>query len=89
MKIHVGNVSASSTETDLRRAFERCGAVASVNIVTSEATGIRLGLAFVEMDDEDEALEAIHALDGADLGGQSITVKGVYRSTPIPPPRGH
>jgi RNA recognition motif-containing protein len=89
MKIHVGNVSVSSTEAHLRRAFERCGAVASVNIVTSQATGSRLGFAFVEMDDEGEALEAIHALHGTDLGGRSITVKGAFRSMPIPPQRGH
>jgi RNA recognition motif-containing protein len=89
MKIHVGNVSVSSTEADLWRAFERCGAVASVNIVTSHATGSRLGFAFVEMDDEGEALQAIHTLDGTDLGGRSITVKGASRSVSIPPPRAH
>lgn len=89
MRIHVGNVSVSSTEADLWRAFERCGAVASVNIVTSQATGSRLGFAFVEMDDEAEALEAILALDGADVGGLRITVREAPGRLPIPPPRGH
>lgn len=88
MKIRVGNVSVSSTEADLWRAFECCGAVASVNLVTSQATGSRLGFAFVEMEDESEAHEAIQALDGTDLGGRRITVKAA-RSLPIPSPRGH
>lgn len=89
MKLHVGNVSVSSTEADLWRAFERCGAVASVNIVTSRATGSRLGFAFVEMQNEGEAQEAILALDGSDLGGRRITVKEARNDLPIPPPRGH
>ena len=88
MKIRIGNISVSSTEADLWRAFERCGAVASVNIVTSRETGSRLGFAFVEMEDEDEAQGAIQALHGTDLGGRSITVEDT-RSFPIPPPRGH
>ena len=89
MKLQVGNVSVSSTEADLWRAFERCGAVASVNVVTSLATGSRLGFAFVEMQDEDEAQAAILALDGSDLGGRRITVKQARNHLPIPPPHGH
>lgn len=89
MKIQVGNVSVSSTEAELRRAFERCGAVASVNIVTSRATGSHLGFAFVEMKDDDEAREAILTLHGTDLGGRSITVKEARNGLALPPPRGH
>jgi RNA recognition motif-containing protein len=88
MKIQVGNVPVSSTEADLWRAFERCGAVASVTIVTSRATGSRLGFAFVEMEDEVEAQEAILSLDGSDLGGRSITVKQAPNGLPVSPPRG-
>ena len=88
MKIRIGNISVSSTEAELRRAFERCGAVASVNIVTSRATGSRLGFAFVEMQDEDEAQGAIQALHGTDLGGRSIRVEDA-RSFSMPPARGH
>lgn len=70
------------------RALERCGAVASANLVTSQATGSRLGFAFVEMDDEGEALEAIRALDGAVLEGRSIAVEGTFRTMPIAPQHG-
>jgi RNA recognition motif-containing protein len=86
-KIYIGNLSFSTTEEDLKRAFERCGSVDSVHIVTSRETGSRRGFAFVEMEDASAAGDAIRALDGTDLGGRNIRVKDPHRQ--ISPPRGH
>lgn len=73
-RIHVGNLPFSSTEADLRRAFGRCGRVASVRIVTNQGTGRPQGFAFVEMEEAGAAQEAIRALDGSDFGGRFIKV---------------
>ena len=89
MKVRVENVSFSITEADLWRAFGRCGSVASVNIVTSRATGSRLGFALVEMEDAGDAHDAIRVLDGTELGGRNIRVFGAESSGPIPLPHGH
>ena len=73
-KIYVGNLPFSSTEADLKDVFERHGGVQSVAVITDRETGRPRGFAFVEMDDENSAQEAIRALDGTDLGGRNIRV---------------
>lgn len=73
-KIYVGNLSFSSTEEDLKDVFGRHGAVDSVNIITDRETGRPRGFAFVEMEEESAASDAIRALDGSDLGGRNIKV---------------
>ena len=73
-KLYVGNLPFSSTEEDLRDAFERHGAVDSVNVITDRETGRARGFAFVEMSEESAAQDAIRALDGSDMGGRNIKV---------------
>ena len=73
-KLYVGNLSFSSTEEDLRTAFESHGGVDSVNVITDRETGRSRGFAFVEMDDASAADDAMRALDGSDLGGRTLKV---------------
>jgi RNA recognition motif-containing protein len=73
-KLYVGNLPFNSTEEDLRAAFERHGAVGSVNVITDRETGRSRGFAFVEMEDAAAAEEAMRALDGTDFGGRSLRV---------------
>ena len=70
-KLYVGNLPFSSTEADLKDVFGRHG---SVNVITDRDTGRPRGFAFVEMEDENAAQDAIRALDGTDLGGRNIKV---------------
>ena len=72
--IFVGNLSFSSTEESLRSLFERYGAVTSARIMTDRETGRSHGFAFVEMENETEADQAISALNGSSLDGRSINV---------------
>jgi len=72
-KLYVGNLSWSSTEDEVRAAFEAFGEVSSVNLIEDRETGRPRGFGFVEMD-EAGALEAIEALDGKDFGGRNIKV---------------
>ncbi len=73
-KIYVGNLPFSSTEADLKEVFSRHGGVESVAVITDRETGRPRGFAFVEMEDESAAQDAIRALDGTDLGGRNIKV---------------
>jgi len=72
-KLYVGNLSWSSTEDEVRAAFEAYGEVTSVNLIEDRETGRPRGFGFVEMDDNG-AREAIEALDGKDFGGRNIKV---------------
>lgn len=71
--IYVGNLSWSSTEDEVRAAFQAYGEVTSVKLIEDRETGRPRGFGFVEMDDAG-ALEAIQNLDGKDLGGRNIKV---------------
>ena len=73
-KLYVGNLPFSITEDELRGVFERYGSVASVNVITDRETGRPRGFAFVEMDEANDAGEAIRGLDGSDLGGRNVRV---------------
>ena len=84
--IYVGNLPWSSTEEDVRSAFERYGEVQSVKLVSDKDTGRPRGFGFVEMEDEG-AEEAIRALDGKDLGGRNIKVNEARPKTDRGPRR--
>lgn len=74
MKLYVGNLSYSSTEDDLRRAFEAFGNVETVDVIKDRYTGESKGFGFVEMTDRSEAQKAIEGLNGSDMNGRTITV---------------
>ena len=73
-KIYVGNLSFQTTETEITQAFSGFGPVESVSIITDRDTGRSKGFGFVEMADQADASKAIHALNGTELGGRSLTV---------------
>ncbi|PSH02970.1 MAG: RNA-binding protein [Acidobacteria bacterium] len=74
MKLFVGNLSFTTTETDLQQWFEPHGAVESVTVVMDRDTGRSRGFGFIEMPNSSEADHAIAALNGSDVGGRSLTV---------------
>lgn len=73
-KIFVGNFPFTVTEDYLRQRFEAFGKVESVSMVTDKETGRARGFAFVEMNDDHEAANAIAALNGSDSGGRALNV---------------
>ena len=72
-KLFVGNLSFQTTESDVTNAFEQCGPVESVTIITDRDTGRSKGFGFVVMDEEG-ADKAIATLHGSQLAGRSLTV---------------
>ena len=72
MNIYVGNLSAETTEDDLRQAFETFGQVISVKILKDRVTGKSNGFGFLGMPDSDEGQTAISKLNGTNLKGNAI-----------------
>ena len=72
--VFVGNVPYESTEDEIRELFAPHGAVRSVRIPTDRETGRARGIAFVEMEDAEEAACAIEAVNGAELDGRQLRV---------------
>jgi RNA recognition motif-containing protein len=72
--IFVGNLDFNATEEAVRSLFERYGQVNSARIMTDRETGRSRGFAFVEMENETEADQAITALNGYTLDGRALNV---------------
>jgi RNA recognition motif-containing protein len=75
--LYVDNLSAGTSESSIRKLFERHGSVCRVHIVTvvsdQDASQFsRFGL--VEMANEVEGQKAIDALNGTKFGGSTIRV---------------
>ncbi len=81
-KLFVGNLPFSTTEDELRSLFEAHGEVASAAIVLDRETGRPRGFGFVEMPNDDEAANAIQALDGHELQGRAMKVNEAQPRAP-------
>ena len=75
MNIFVAKLNFNTQSADLQEAFEAYGAVDSAKVITDQFTGKSKGFGFVEMANDDEAMNAIEALDNSDLDGNTIVVK--------------
>lgn len=74
MKIYVGNLAFSTTESELNELFSQYGDVKDVAVILDRETGRSRGFGFVEMSDDNAAREAMSALDGKDFGGRTLRV---------------
>jgi len=72
MNIFVGNLSFETTDDELRAEFAQYGALSSVNILRDRMTNHSRGFAFVEMPNNEEAQNAITALNGKSINGRTI-----------------
>ena len=87
MNIYVGNLPFSTTEADLREAFERFGAVDSASIIVDRHTNQSRGFGFVEMANAEEAKAAIEGLNGTDMSGRTLRVNEARARTDRKPGR--
>jgi cold-inducible RNA-binding protein len=72
--IFVGNLTSGTTSEAIRSLFAPLGTVRNLKLMTDRGTGESRGFAFVEMP-EAEALQAIAALNGRIVDGQTISVR--------------
>jgi RNA recognition motif-containing protein len=84
MNIYVGNLSFTTTEADLKEAFQAFGEVATASIIKDKFSGESRGFGFVEMPNKDEAEKAMSMLNGKDLKGRSLKVNEAKARTDRP-----
>ncbi len=73
-KLYVGNLSYDTTEEGLRAKFAEAGTVVSVDMIKDRDTGRTKGFAFVTMNTQEEAENAIKMLNGKNLDNREIKV---------------
>jgi RNA recognition motif-containing protein len=73
-KLYVGNLSYDTTDESLRTAFAQAGTVVSVDIIKDRDTGRMKGFAFVTMNNQEEAENAIKLLNEKSLDNRVIKV---------------
>ena len=71
-KLYVGNLSYQTTDESLSELFAEVGTVTSAQVVTDKYTGQSRGFGFVEMATEDEAGQAITAINGRNVDGRPL-----------------
>ncbi len=73
-KLYVGGLPYSTTQDELKDAFSKAGAVASVSIIMDKMTGRSRGFGFVVMENDADADAAIEMWNGKDMDGRKLTV---------------
>ncbi len=74
-RLYVGNLPFTATEEDIRNLFETEGRkVENVSVISDRETGRARGFAFVEMATQGDADTAVQKLNGAQMGGRTLTV---------------
>ncbi|MBN1990339.1 MAG: RNA-binding protein [Bacteroidales bacterium] len=79
MTVYVGNIAYSMTVEELKGIFEAFGKVLDVKIIIDRQTGRSKGYGFVEMENDEEALKAISALNDTQIKGRNIKVNNAHR----------
>ena len=75
MNIYISNLDSSVNDENLKSLFSGYGEVKSAEIMHDLFTGEPRGFGFVEMEDDESALKAIHALNNSELQSLTISVK--------------
>lgn len=85
MNIFVAKLSPHTDSMGLQRLFEQFGSVSSAKVIMDRETGFSKRYGFVEMDDDDEATDAIDALNESEFEGNQIVVKKARPRQPRAP----
>jgi len=75
--IYVGNLPSDVSERQVEKLFKVFGDVKYVHVPVDKETGRSRGFGFVEMDDEESAIEG---LDGTSFNGRTLKVNKAGRS---------
>ncbi len=73
-KLYVGGLPYSMTESELEALFAAIGKVISTAVIKDRDTQQSKGFGFVEMENDDEANEAIKKLNDTEVGGRKLMV---------------
>lgn len=70
----MGSLPWAVDNQKLQDMFAKFGQVLRADVVMDRATGRSRGFGFVEMANDEEAMEAIKQLNGSDMDGRKIVV---------------
>lgn len=73
-RLFIGGLPFSVTNSQLEEMFSQFGKVVSADVITDKYSGRSKGFGFVEMENEEEADEAIAKLNETELEGRKIAV---------------
>jgi len=73
-RLFVGGLPYTITSSQLEEIFSKFGKVVSCDVITDRYSGQSKGFAFVEMENDKEADEAIEKLNETELEGRKIAV---------------
>lgn len=74
MKLYVGNLTYGVTDQSLEQLFSQFGAVRSAQVIKDRDTGRSKGFGFVEMENAEDAQNAIENLHDTKHEGRPLTV---------------
>ncbi len=74
MKLYVGKLNYQMDEDGIRDVFAPYGTVDSVKLIIARDTGRSRGFAFVEMPNQDEAMNAMSELSQREVDGRALVV---------------
>ncbi len=75
MKIFVAGLPYDLDDDELTEIFEKFGALISAKVAIDKDTGKSRGFGFVDMQNDEEAKDAIENLNGISLGKKPLIVK--------------
>ena len=73
-KLHVGNLSKSTTQEELNVLFTQAGQVTAVEVIKKRKSGESRGFAFVTMGEQSEADKAVSMFNTYALGDHALKV---------------
>lgn len=73
-KLFVGSLPWGVDDQKLGDLFSQFGSVVSAVVLKDRMTGRSRGFGFVEMANDNEAMEAVEKLNGSDMDGRKIVV---------------
>ena len=92
INIFIANLDWEVTSEDLNQTFSTFGTVTYAHVVYDRKTKRSMGYGYVEMENSDEGINAIQALNGLEVNGRPIDVKvaspkGNRPKKKTPPPK--
>ena len=81
MKLFVAGLPYDLDDSELEEIFEKFGKIRSVKVIMDAATGKSKGFGFVEMENRQDALDAIEYLQDISLGKKPLVVKPAEERT--------
>jgi RNA recognition motif-containing protein len=81
--LYIGNLEFGVTESDLKGLIEGKGiSVKEVKIITDKYSGKSKGFGFAEFETEEQAQQAIDALNEQEFNGRKLTVNKARKMQP-------